>query len=113
MSEMKMVMQRVIHPGWLTCHFEDESEGTWEVYHKCICCGFTLEGKSGGSDEMMNHTKKKHPGEAFGLELYRFRSAVHRRDLYYGLEIFEWPDTCNNGYPYGATGAVETHKNSL
>jgi len=81
-------MARSIHPGWITRCFHDNED--WFVYHQCVDCGFTVEGRADGKDEMLTHTRAKHKGAVFALELYRFRASIHSRHVYYGLEAFEW-----------------------
>jgi len=91
---MVCTKQRVIHPGWLTLTYEDQSTAEWACYHCCVNCGAVIDGASfqSGPDSLLEHTAEKHKTGIFALELYRFRSAVHALETYYGLEIFEWPD---------------------
>lgn len=90
---MVCTMERVIHPGWLTLVYEDESTKAWSCYHRCLDCGDVLNGAvMPGRDPLLEHTAEKHKAGTFALELYRFRSAVHDLHIYYGLEAFEWPD---------------------
>jgi hypothetical protein len=83
-------IERVIHPGWLTILLEDEKSSKYQCYHMCVSCGFTIDGKVGGKHALLEHTSKKHHGEAFSLEIYIFRSDIHALHVYYGLEAFEW-----------------------
>jgi hypothetical protein len=53
-------------------------------------CGFTIDGKDGRRNALLEHTSEKHHGEVFNLEMYIFRSAIHALQVYYGLEAFEW-----------------------
>jgi len=86
---MRKTMERAIHPGWLTLLFESEDGERFACYHQCVACGETIEGRNG---DLLGHTREKHPAEAFHLELYVFRSALHALHPYFGLTALEWPD---------------------
>jgi hypothetical protein len=85
-------LSRVIHPGWLKVMLENESTDEYHIYHRCVDCGHIVS-----SDEvnkpLWQHSYCHHKDGLVALELYQFRAALNSQDLYWGLRIFEWPDT--------------------
>jgi hypothetical protein len=88
MNQFVLTMERTIHPGWVTRMYESLDGKEFFATHSCAC-GFVIFGSDG---DMLQHTREKHPTEAFNLEIYRFVADLHALDIVWGLEMFRWPD---------------------
>ena len=84
--------ERVIHPGWLTVMVTDQEHDVWMCHHRCVVCKQIITGEGVFGEDMLTHTRK-HRGTSFALELYRFRSALHMLNFYFGLDALVWRDT--------------------
>jgi hypothetical protein len=100
---MKLEMERVIHPTWVTRMFTGDASGEWMITHTCQICGQVFAHTSMEANLywrnhvtvgslFWDHTFFAHRKDSFNLAIHEFRGSLDVQNPVWGLQILEWPD---------------------